>query len=1052
MVNNHYFHFSWMNSIGSRLFVYVLSGALVGLSGMAYFFHQMLEEGVEDQIASILSIQVSTINNRLIQVEESMVSLASAVKAVRSMGRQDADAYQKLAFAFFQSRSPLVVGNGFGQAPFQVVTDREWYWPYFYVDQGIPDAIGQFLPPPYDHIRFTDLFADDHYPQQNYYTLPVAAHQPVWTEPYDWYGIVMTSFLYPFYDDHQQLIGIGGADVNATALTQHLNIPVLKQAGYFVILSQQGHLLAYPPEISKAQTLTSYREVPALNHLWQQAQQQETGLLEIGEDIWSYQRIPSTRWIMLAAVPKTVVLRPLLWITLAGTLGAGIILALVVVLFVKQLNRRLQPILQECHQLSATETMTHPKQGVTQTEWADLDEIEVLSCSFKQMTQQLTDSMAKLAVKNKELQELDQLKNEFLANTSHELRTPLNGIIGIAESLIDGATGILPPSTLKNLQMVVSSGRRLANLVNDILDFSKLKHKNLNLQLKPVGLQEITDIVLTINQPLITHKNLQLINAITPDLPPVYADENRLQQILYNLIGNAIKFTEQGTVKISAQIIAGQQLAITVADSGIGIPADQLDRIFESFEQVDGSAMRAYGGTGLGLAITKQLVELHGGHITVESTVGVGSQFTVILPICTEILESKQPTTSHHREEFVQTLMTLPQEVEPSTTSLDHSHKNQGQILIVDDEPINLQVLTNHLTVQGYAVTSTTSGWETLNLLAEGFRPDLILLDVMMPKMTGYEVLRFVRDQYQANELPVMLLTAKNQVSDLVTGLELGANDYLVKPFSKDELLARIKTHISLKNLEKENLRLNAELEIARKLQQMLLPKEAELSEINELEIAGFMEPAEEVGGDYYDIFAYERGVQIGIGDVTGHGLESSALAIMTQTAIRTLVDSGETNQSKILNAVNRTLYNNMQRMSSDKNLSLALLDYQPNLLTLTGQHENVIVVRNGHIDLIDTIDLGFPIGLEKDVSAFIAEKEIQLNSRDVVILYTDGITEAENAEGELYGLERFCAVIADHWQYSASDIRKAVIEDVRTFTAEQRMFDDMTIVVLKQR
>jgi hypothetical protein len=140
---------------------------------MAYLFHRLLEEGAKNQIGGILSTQVSSINNRLIQVEESMNSLASAVITLRKIGHQDTEAYKKLAFAFFQSRSPLVVGNGFGQAPFQVVTDREWYWPYFYVDQGAPDAIGQFLPPPYDHIRFTDLFADDNYPQQNYYTLPV---------------------------------------------------------------------------------------------------------------------------------------------------------------------------------------------------------------------------------------------------------------------------------------------------------------------------------------------------------------------------------------------------------------------------------------------------------------------------------------------------------------------------------------------------------------------------------------------------------------------------------------------------------------------------------------------------------------------------------------------------------------------------------------------------------------------------------------------------------------------------------------------------------------
>ena len=259
-------------------------------------------------------------------------------------------------------------------------------------------------------------------------------------------------------------------------------------------------------------------------------------------------------------------------------------------------------------------------------------ELKQLALSFNKMTRQLQNSFTTLENQNAQmkdlndsLQHLNRLKDEFLANTSHELRTPLNGIIGIAEYLIDGSSGQLSAQTRVNLVAIAASGKRLANLVNDILDFSQLKHRDIQLQLAPVSLREITEIVLTASVPLIRKKNLQLKNNIAADLVQVLADENRLQQILYNLIGNGIKFTKSGRVEVSAQLVTGQgekatqkdnrefdYVAISVEDTGIGIPEDKLERIFASFEQADGFTGRVYGGTGLGLAITKKLVELHG--------------------------------------------------------------------------------------------------------------------------------------------------------------------------------------------------------------------------------------------------------------------------------------------------------------------------------------------------------------------------------------------------------------------------------------------------------
>ncbi|MEG4197655.1 protein kinase domain-containing protein [Microcoleus sp. Pol12A5] len=253
--------------------------------------------------------------------------------------------------------------------------------------------------------------------------------------------------------------------------------------------------------------------------------------------------------------------------------------------------------------------------------------------------------------------------------------------------------------------------------------------------------------------------------------------------------------------------------------------------------------------------------------------------------------------------------------------------------------------------------------------------------------------------------------------------------------------------------LKVDNLRMSAELDVTRRLQQMILPQQQELESIAGLEIAAFMEPADEVGGDYYDVLNHGGKATIGIGDVTGHGLESGVLMIMAQTAIRTLLVHKETDPVKLLQTVNQTLFDNVERMDSGKNMSLSLLEYRDNTLHLSGQHEEVIVVRDGgQVERIDTIELGFPIALEADIADFIASTEIQLNSGDVVILYTDGITEAFDMKKNQYGIEPLIEVVVLNREQSAAAIKQAVIDDVRRYIGEQKVFDDITLVVIKQK
>lgn len=255
-----------------------------------------------------------------------------------------------------------------------------------------------------------------------------------------------------------------------------------------------------------------------------------------------------------------------------------------------------------------------------------------------------------------------------------------------------------------------------------------------------------------------------------------------------------------------------------------------------------------------------------------------------------------------------------------------------------------------------------------------------------------------------------------------------------------------------LKTETAENVRLSAELMITQKLQQMLLPKPIELNQVNGLDIAGFIEPADEVGGDYYDVLQFNGRVKIGIGDVTGHGLESGLMMMMVQMAVRTLLTHQETDPLRFLNTINRSMHDNIQRMQIQKNMTLSLLDYDSGVLQLTGQHEEVIIIRaNGEIERLDTLELGIPIGLEADISTFAQASTITLSQGDVVILYTDGITEAWNDERQSYGLERLCQVAQTHGHATSGDICQAVISDLRTHTGDRTLDDDITLLVLKQ-
>ena len=397
------------------------------------------------------------------------------------------------------------------------------------------------------------------------------------------------------------------------------------------------------------------------------------------------------------------------------------------------------------------------------------------------------------------LQEADQKKDEFLANTSHELRNPLHGIINIAQGILNDDTDSLSSKNREYLQLLVQIGQRMAFTLNDLLDITRLEEKTIQLKQKTLHIQPIVAGVIDMLQFMTTEKKIQFSVRIPPNFPAIYADENRLIQILYNLIHNAIKFTHKGTITIKA-IVEDKTAVISVQDTGIGMSAKTIRTIFDPYEQGNEDHTLANTGIGLGLHICKQLVELHGGKISAASKQGKGSIFSFTIPL------SNEADFQLAQQEIAATAVrTSIEEWNIHTEPIDGA---KSTVLVVDDEAINVKVVTNMLSSH-FHVLQAYSGKEALTII-QTKEVDLVVSDVMMPEMSGYTLTKEIRKDYSLSELPILLLTARHQIEDIKAGFLAGANDYVAKPVDAFELQARVQALTSLKQSVHKQLRFEA--------------------------------------------------------------------------------------------------------------------------------------------------------------------------------------------------------------------------------------------------
>jgi signal transduction histidine kinase/HAMP domain-containing protein/ActR/RegA family two-component response regulator len=400
-------------------------------------------------------------------------------------------------------------------------------------------------------------------------------------------------------------------------------------------------------------------------------------------------------------------------------------------------------------------------------------DIETKNAEIEQARQEIEE-------RAKQLDQANRYKSQFLANMSHELRTPLNSLLVLARLLAQNPLGNLTVKQVEYATVIHSSGSDLLRLINDILDLTKVEAGKMDINPERFALDGLVEDLRGVFGPLTEENRLTLTITTGPQVPAdLVMDKQRLRQILYNLLSNAVKFTERGRVELLIETAPPQEpgapawIVFSVTDTGIGISPENLTSIFSAFQQADGTTSRRYGGTGLGLAICREVAARLGGEVAVHSELGRGSTFSLHLPL-----------TQHgpHQRAFTDG------SVRPVPAAMPHEALRGHKVLVVDDDPRNAFVLTDVLEMHGITVVQATDGRQAIAELALG-DIDLVLMDVMMPQMDGYETTRAIRKMPQYSRLPVITVTARAMQGDREKSIDAGATDYITKPIDIEELL-----------------------------------------------------------------------------------------------------------------------------------------------------------------------------------------------------------------------------------------------------------------------
>ncbi|HTB58018.1 MAG TPA: ATP-binding protein [Polyangia bacterium] len=415
-------------------------------------------------------------------------------------------------------------------------------------------------------------------------------------------------------------------------------------------------------------------------------------------------------------------------------------------------------------------------------------------------TRDLEAARADLEAKSRQIEEVDRLKNAFIANMSHEIRTPLNSVLALTELLREGVAGPLTVDQRKYLQVIERNGRGLLHLINDVLDLSRIEAGHLEMDTEDIDLAPHVEAVAEALAPLAAAKNLDLTVNLPPDLPAARGDPDRFRQILTNLIGNAIKFTEGGGQVMLGAEARPEAIVVVVTDTGVGIPDPYRDKIFQEFFQVDQTLVRRQGGTGLGLAIARRLARLMGGDISVESVVNRGSRFSLTLPRATgarpedPASEARRGGSPVAREQPQPGPRSAPEAPAAGASEATNAEREAEAVpptvLVVEDNEDNLFTLRQILARRPLEIVTAMNGRQAIERCRQQPAPDLVIMDVQMPGMTGLQATGAIRALPGGADIPIVALTAQAMKGDRERILAAGCDDYLAKPVQPSQLIA----------------------------------------------------------------------------------------------------------------------------------------------------------------------------------------------------------------------------------------------------------------------
>ncbi|MBF0614584.1 MAG: response regulator [Magnetococcales bacterium] len=502
--------------------------------------------------------------------------------------------------------------------------------------------------------------------------------------------------------------------------------------------------------------------------------------------------------------------RPLGWMVAGITLVSILLVVMLIYVSVKRIL--LDPILHLTR--AAQEVGTGALE--TRIDLGRMQELASLAQNFNTMVEDLNNSYYEIQRQNQKLMELDRMKDDFLANITHEFTTPLNGILGLGRALGDGAYGLFPEAFQKPLSQMIVSAERLLQLARQILNFAAQKQEQGKSRQIPVILKDFFDQLLARFEHTVQTKGIAL-QFHGDDGLTILADPTALDMVFMNLIGNAVKFTHAGGVHVRMVALDGFAVGIAVEDSGVGIDPAFHEKVFDRFQQGFASQNRTHEGAGLGLAIVKQYVSSLGGIIRLTSTPGVGTVFTVLLPLQEDVTQEMLEAFWQRREMLpvvpavVPVSPSLPESTSAPVPLLseivgqEKESQLEAVILVVDDDAINREVIRANLS-HFCQIIELENGQQCLELLQKG-GVDLVLLDLMMPEISGYDVLADLQTRIDPQPPPVIVLSARDQTSAISSALRLGAVDYVIKPFQREELMARIRAQVTLRRNAAEILK-----------------------------------------------------------------------------------------------------------------------------------------------------------------------------------------------------------------------------------------------------